>query len=328
MHLCIEFSSAAKKRRKEVIKVRTITYLKKEIEDKYQIYISYGHYCLQIVKDAKQFASAFASYSVIILQDNKAKFPLGIPAVGKTFRTIQTACKPVEVPDHDFPKGSKQKLIPSVYLTIDPEDSNDLLHNVKNTILSSKLKLEYEFKPILVLLVEGGPNENPRHLKNIKEYYKLFIELNLDYFTIKPHAPEQFAYNFVERSISMLLRKFAGIVLPIDNFGSHLDSNEVFVEYVDKQIDPFNKVSGVSWSWIEIHCQICWYSLNIQKCNDFNCCSKWKAKEATDLLAENDRFLPSAIKESRNRAVTDDCLPNSFSNEREILDILIPCISD
>ncbi|CAG8838191.1 43891_t:CDS:1, partial [Gigaspora margarita] len=85
------------------------------------------HYCLQMVKGAKQFASAFASYSVIISQDNMVKVPLRIPAVWKIFKTIQTACKPVEVPNHDFPKGSKQKLISLVYLIIDPKDSNNSL---------------------------------------------------------------------------------------------------------------------------------------------------------------------------------------------------------
>ncbi|CAG8820727.1 41786_t:CDS:2, partial [Gigaspora margarita] len=339
------------------------------------------HYCLQMVKGAKQFASAFASYSVIISQNDKAKVLLGILAIRRTFKTIQTARELVEVPDYDFPKGSKQKLIPSVYLTIDLEDSNDSLHNgqllificpqwllktsflthmvnlmqiVKNPDLSSKLKLEDEFKPILVLLVNGGPDKNPRHLKNIKEYCKLFIELNLDYFTIRTHALGQSAYNPVECSMSTLSEKLAGIVLPIDNFGSHLDSNgainnvdlakqnfqyaseklyniwrrdhihgkEVFVEYVDEQINPFNKASDVSWSWIEIH-----------------------SEEAADLLAENDGFLLPAIKviflaqhkkfkhpnqsqKSGNHAITDDCLSSYSPNKREMLDILILCLSD
>ncbi|CAG8851261.1 2383_t:CDS:1, partial [Gigaspora margarita] len=135
-----------------------------------------SHYYLHMVKSAKQFAPAFAVHSVIISQDNKAKVPLRIPAVGRTFKTIQTARELVEISDHDFPKESKQKLTPSVYLTINPEDSNDslctgqlsifirpqwqfksfsLTHMVdltimmENPVLSSKLKLENEFKPIL-----------------------------------------------------------------------------------------------------------------------------------------------------------------------------------
>ncbi|CAG8846596.1 2044_t:CDS:2, partial [Gigaspora margarita] len=87
------------------------------------------HYCLHIVKSAKQFAHTFVSHSVIILQNNIAKVPLGIPAIGRMFKTLQIARELVEIPDHDFSKGSIQKLIPSVYLTIDMEDSNNLLCN-------------------------------------------------------------------------------------------------------------------------------------------------------------------------------------------------------
>ncbi|CAG8642118.1 11724_t:CDS:1, partial [Scutellospora calospora] len=72
-----------------------------------------------------------------------------------------------------------------------------------------------------------SPDENLRHLKNIKEYYKLFIELNLDYLTVRAHVPEQSAYNPIERSMSTLSGKLASIVLPIDNFGSYLDSNSI-----------------------------------------------------------------------------------------------------
>ncbi|CAG8786717.1 19796_t:CDS:2 [Gigaspora margarita] len=129
----------------------------------------------------------------------------------------------------------------------------------KNPVLSSKLKLENEFKPILVLLVDGGSDENPRHLKNIKKYCKLFIELNLDYYTIRTHAPGQSAYNFVEHSMSTLLGKLAGIVLPIDNFGSYLSSNGVI------------------------------NNINLTKQN-------FRAEKAATLLAENNRFLPPMTK--------------------------------
>ncbi|CAG8839363.1 35942_t:CDS:2, partial [Gigaspora margarita] len=226
-----------------------------------------SHYCLHIVKSAKQVATTFAVHSVIILQNDKAKVLLGILAVGRTFKTIQMAYEPVEIPDHDFSKGSKQKLTPSVYLTIDPEDSNNSLHTVdlmimmENSVLSSKLKLENKFKPILVLLVDSGLNENPRHQKDIKEYCKLFIELNLDYFTIRTHTPRQFAYNSVECSMFTLSEKLAGIVLPIDNFGSHLSSNSVM------------------------------NNIDLAKQN-----FRYTAKEVAALLAKNNRFLPPITK--------------------------------
>jgi hypothetical protein len=66
------------------------------------------HYCLASVKGIKQFAAIFPTYSVIISQDDKAKVPLGIPAVGRTFQTIQSFQKPVTLPDHDFPIGAQQ----------------------------------------------------------------------------------------------------------------------------------------------------------------------------------------------------------------------------
>ncbi|CAG8816162.1 14768_t:CDS:2, partial [Gigaspora margarita] len=83
IYSCIEFGKAAKKSQKEIIKVHTISHLRREMEKKYQL-----------VKNAKQFASAFATHSVIILQDDKAKILLEILAVGRTFKTVQSANEP------------------------------------------------------------------------------------------------------------------------------------------------------------------------------------------------------------------------------------------
>ncbi|CAG8780207.1 34497_t:CDS:2 [Gigaspora margarita] len=86
-----------------------------------------GHYCLVSVKCAKQFASLFANVSVIISQDDKAKVGLGVPAVSRTFSTLQSINELVKVADHDFPAGFSQLLVPSVYLMIKPNETNDEL---------------------------------------------------------------------------------------------------------------------------------------------------------------------------------------------------------
>ncbi|CAB4416409.1 unnamed protein product [Rhizophagus irregularis] len=127
----IQYDSPDKKRRKEVIKVRTIRHLRENLNSKYNEYLSRTtlnnyllpsrsntkaakthhhpalvanasvsrneknehvneHYCLASVKGAKQFAALFSTHSVIISQDDKAKVPLDIPAVGRTFQTIQS----------------------------------------------------------------------------------------------------------------------------------------------------------------------------------------------------------------------------------------------
>jgi hypothetical protein len=292
IHECIEFGAADKKRRKEVIKVRTIRHLQEALNSKYNEYLSRTtlnnyllpsrsntiaakthhhpatianmsvsrnekkehldeHYCLASVKGAKQFAALFPTQSVIISQDDKAKIPLGIPAVGRTFQTIQSFQEPVTLPDHDFPIGMQQKLIPSVYLLINPSDTNDTFRNGQLSIFirpqyqigtsstshmsdlnsltqdnqfDEILKINGRIKPIWILLVDGGPDENPRHMKNILQYCRMFRVFDLDYLSIRTHAPGQSAYNPVERSMATLSQKLAGITLPIDKYGSHLNS--------------------------------------------------------------------------------------------------------
>ena len=84
-----------------------------------------GHYCLASVKNAKQFAASFSEQVVILSQDDKAKVAVGIPAVGRHFETMQSVRESVSVADHDFPIGLSQKLIPSVYLMINPKEGDD-----------------------------------------------------------------------------------------------------------------------------------------------------------------------------------------------------------
>jgi hypothetical protein len=62
--------------------------------------------------------------STIIFQDDKAKIDLGVPAVDQTFRILQSIN---DIANHDFLTRSGQKLIPSVYLIMKPEESKDEL---------------------------------------------------------------------------------------------------------------------------------------------------------------------------------------------------------
>jgi len=87
----------------------------------------------------------------------------------------------------------------------------------------------------------------------------------------------------------------------------------VLAEYIDRSKNPFAdvifpKIEGesqgyneeseplVPWSWIENHCLICQYSLDIRKCDDFSCCLPKRAEEAAALLSVNNGFLPPVIK--------------------------------
>ncbi|CAG8782372.1 8836_t:CDS:2, partial [Dentiscutata erythropus] len=59
----------------------------------------------------------------------------------------------------------------------------DLLILFSDQQLASTLLKQDKVKPILVLLVDGEPDKNPRYFKNIIEYCNLFCVLEFDYLT-------------------------------------------------------------------------------------------------------------------------------------------------
>ncbi|CAG8630559.1 3187_t:CDS:2, partial [Scutellospora calospora] len=180
------------------------------------------HYCFASVKAAREFAVLFPTFSVIVSQDDKAK-----------------------------------KLTLSVYLIIDPSDTNDTLRKgqlsiyirpqykietslvihmndlyslMNNGSFDDMLKVDNKIGPIWVLLVDGGPDENPRYLKNITQYCDIFYSFDLDYLTVRTHAPGHSVYNPVERSMASLSTKLAAIVLSINKYSTHLDSQSKVVD--------------------------------------------------------------------------------------------------
>jgi hypothetical protein len=218
------------------------------------------------------------------------------------------------------------------------------------------LKTNGEIRPIWVLLVDGGPDENPRHLKNIKTYCQLFRKFDLDYLTVRTHAPGQSKYNPVERGMATLSGKLAGITLPIDHYGTHLNTQDKVINpdlalqnfryagealcniwhhdlifgksvdawYVEELVNPFENLQFegtekekieeqkqqkkkqekgidstecfVPWSWIENHCNLCQYSIDIKQCMNRSCCGPSHAKEAMDFLQLNNGFLAPITK--------------------------------
>ena len=124
---------------------------------------------------------------------------------------MQTVNEPVSVPDHDFPKGAKHKLIPSVYLMINPDNTNDSLCSGKMRIVirpeyflgtscethmvdlisitkeESFCKFTHDgdsVKPFWCLLTDGEPDKNLQFLANISKYLLLFKKLDLNYITL------------------------------------------------------------------------------------------------------------------------------------------------
>jgi hypothetical protein len=80
-----------------------------------------------------------------------------------------------------------------------------------------------QVKPIVIITVDGGPDENPRFPKTLMAGIKKFRKYNLDALFVLTHAPGQSAYNVVERRMAPLSHDLAGLILPHDHFGTHLN---------------------------------------------------------------------------------------------------------
>jgi hypothetical protein len=91
--------------------------------------------------------------------------------------------------------------------------------------LCSHCYLSFPFlsiRKIWFILADGGPDENPRHYKNIVSYWGLFRSQKLDYLSIRCYAPGQSAYNPCERGMAPLSTRLAGVVLKAFKHGNHL----------------------------------------------------------------------------------------------------------
>ncbi|CAG8713601.1 3277_t:CDS:2, partial [Racocetra persica] len=119
--------------------------------------------------------------------------------------------------------AKRHKLIPSVYAVLDvQEDFDDLMNEkqLRNYITTTN----EQPKPVVVLLSDGGPDENPWYRKTIQMMIEHFDKYDLDTIIVAYFAPHQSASNPVERQIAPLSHDLAGVILPHDIFGTYLDT--------------------------------------------------------------------------------------------------------
>ena len=88
----------------------------------------------------------------------------------------------------------------------------------------------HEVKKVMIVTVDGGPDENPRYEKTINCSIKYFVENSLDAFFLATNVPDRSAFNRVERRIVKLSKELSGVILEHDKFGSHLDAKSVTVD--------------------------------------------------------------------------------------------------
>ena len=82
-------------------------------------------------------------------------------------------------------------------------------------------------KPLIFVSVDGGPDEAPKNQQSLASWTRVFLKYNLDALLVFTHASGSSAYNPVERRMAPLSKETAGLILPFDTFGTHLNvSNE------------------------------------------------------------------------------------------------------
>ncbi|KAG5889385.1 hypothetical protein JTB14_005084 [Gonioctena quinquepunctata] len=238
-----------------------------------------------------------------ISQDDKARVPIGVTAANKQAPLLMHMEYRIKFPDHDWVIAERHKLLPSVYAGIEITSSmlgqpqavgysgptyiairsgkhSSSTVNTHAQDFETLLELE-EFRPlaktdhglvklVVIMTVDGGPDENPRYQKVIVFAIQHFKRHDLDALFLATNAPGRSAYNRVERRMAPLSRELDGLILPHDPFGSHLDDRGVTInEHLESQ-----------------------YWLQIVKCRNTECC---RPRSGLFRLLDN-RVLPPPVE--------------------------------
>ena len=152
-----------------------------------------SHFATVTVNYLKELAVVLGSGPVFFLsQDDKCRVPIGLPAANKQAPFLMSMERRVRLPDHDFVVATRHKLIPSVYAAAKISESSVTYsgptfitirsgkHDSSNAASHASdfdrlFKLDDfadvmrmndgKLKPVVIISVDGGPDENPRYLR-------------------------------------------------------------------------------------------------------------------------------------------------------------------
>ncbi|CAG8754598.1 5777_t:CDS:2 [Dentiscutata erythropus] len=233
------------------------------------------HFCAALIRNIKEIVSLLGPKSALVIsQDDKARIPLGLAAANKQAPILMRLEYRVELLDHDWVVAKKHKQIPSVYAILDIQESkyeqakavtysgpifirirsgkhdssttyshskdfDDLINEEK---LRNYTTTNEQPKPVVVLISDGGPNENPKYRKT--------IQMMIEHFD-----------------------KYSGVILPHDTFGLYLDAQ---LKTNDEELEKYPpnehySPSEKSATWIEKHVITCHYVTQVVKCDDPSC---------------------------------------------------------
>ena len=228
----------------------------------------------------------------IISQDDKAKVPLGITAAKTQAPVLMHLEYKVRLPDHDWVVGHRHKLAPSVYAGVIIKNncmgqkeavtysgptyiairSGKHCSSTASTHATDFDRLfelddfqpivkqdDGNTKPVLMLSVDGGPDENPGYKIVIEHAIDHFKTKNFDAVFVFTNAPGRSAFNRVERRMAPLSRSLSGGILPHDEYGNHLHGNG---RTIDEELEKKNfAFAGITLA--EICSELCIDGYNV-----------------------------------------------------------------
>ncbi|CAG8789540.1 3087_t:CDS:2, partial [Dentiscutata erythropus] len=212
-------------------------------------------FCAALIRNLKEIVSLLGpKCALVISQDDKAQIPLGLAAANKQAPILMRLEYRIELLDHDWVVAEKHKLILSVYAILDIQEGK--YGHTDAVTYSGPTFIRIHS---VVMLSDGGPNENPRYRKTIQMMIEHFDKYNLDTIIVAYFAPHQSASNPVERRMAPLSHDLAGVILPHDTFETYLDSQlKTNDDELEKHpSEEYHYPSKKSESWIENKfCQI------------------------------------------------------------------------
>ncbi|KAK3932313.1 Carbamoyl-phosphate synthase arginine-specific large chain [Frankliniella fusca] len=285
-------------------------------------------FCKSTMTSLDELASLLGPGQVLVMsRDDKARVLIGVVAAKLQQPLLMHMEYRVRLPDHDFPVGSSHCLVPSVYAIqeISPNKlgktdavsysgpTHIVIRSGKHSSSSAATHAEDTdkmfameslrpyvrasdggIKPVLILKVDGGPDENPRFYNTIRFSIHLFKKHDLDALFVACNAP--------------------GRILPHDHFGNHLGSDgstkdeeleirnfqhagevlteiwggmvvdgfPVTAEYVGPgEFLPEAEINDQKW-YIE-HVRESQYFLQVMKCENTSCCRPYRSSIRTIL---------------------------------------------
>lgn len=100
-------------------------------------------------------------------------------------------------------------------------------------------------KPIVIISLDGsGPENHTRYPATLQSAIEKFKKYNLDVLILVNQAPGQSMFNVVERRLSPLSHDLAGLILPHDYFGTHLNEAGV-TEHAELEKENFKKTADI-----------------------------------------------------------------------------------